>query len=75
MNVSKITSKTDKVTVTSEKGATIIIKKGKTEIGKTTVNKKGNYTVKIKPQKKGSKLTIIALDKAGNKKEVTQKVE
>lgn len=75
LNVSKITSKTDKVTVKSEKGATIIIKKGKTEIGKTTVNKKGNYTVKIKPQKKGSKLTIIALDKAGNKKEVTKKVE
>ena len=61
----KATSK--QVTGKSEKGATITIYKGNKQIGKETVDKKGNFTVKITKQKKGTQLNIVAKDKAGNK--------
>lgn len=61
----KATSK--QVTGKSEKGATITIHKGKKQIGKGTVDKKGNFTVKIIKQKKGTRVNIVAKDKAGNK--------
>lgn len=64
---SKITSKTVKVTGKSEKGATITIYKENKQIGKRAVDKKGKYTVTFKKQKKGSKVKIVAQDKAGNK--------
>lgn len=65
--VNKITYKTTYVTGKGEKGATIYIYKGKKLIAKTTVGKKGTYSIKISKQKKGSNLTLYATDKAGNK--------
>ncbi|WP_269429934.1 Ig-like domain-containing protein [Bacillus sp. FJAT-27231] len=40
---------------------------GKNKLGQGTIDKKGNYNVKIKAQKKGSTLTIYVQDQAGNK--------
>ena len=47
------------------------VKLGSKLLGKATADSKGNYKVKIKAQKKGTKLTVIAKDKAGNAKKVT----
>lgn len=54
------------VTGKAEAGSTVIIKKGKTVIGKGTANSKGVFSVKIKTQKAKSALTVTATDKAGN---------
>lgn len=71
--VSKVTTK--QVTGKSEKGATIFIKKGDKQIGKEGVDKKGNFTVKIDKQKKGTKVEIIARDKAGNVSKTSKTVK
>lgn len=50
----------------AEKYSYITVKNGKTIIGTAQTDSKGNYTVKIKRQKRGTTLTITAKDKAGN---------
>ncbi|RHW42744.1 hypothetical protein D1B31_03930 [Neobacillus notoginsengisoli] len=50
----------------AEKSSYITVKSGKTIIGTAQTDTKGNYTVKIKRQKRGTTLTITAKDKAGN---------
>ena len=47
------------------------MKFGSKLLGKATADSAGNYKVKIQPQKKGTKLTVIAKDQAGNEKKVT----
>ncbi|MED4206269.1 bifunctional 2',3'-cyclic-nucleotide 2'-phosphodiesterase/3'-nucleotidase [Neobacillus mesonae] len=55
-----------KVTGKAETGATVIVKAGKTVLGKATV-KAGKFTVTLKTkQKAGTKLTVTATDKAKN---------
>ncbi|MGG0663027.1 Ig-like domain-containing protein [Viridibacillus arvi] len=71
-SVKKVTKSTTKVTGTAEKGAKVYVLKGKTSIGKGTVNSKGQFTVKIKNQKANTKLTVYAKDKAGNKSNATK---
>lgn len=71
-SVKKVTKSTNKVTGTAEKGAKVYVLKGKTSIGKGTVNSKGQFTVKIKNQKANTKLTVYAKDKAGNKSNATK---
>ncbi|WP_158651604.1 Ig-like domain-containing protein [Mesobacillus jeotgali] len=44
----------------------ITVKKGSTVIGTVKANSKGYFTVKIKKQKRGTKLYVTAKDKAGN---------
>ncbi|MFD0048120.1 Ig-like domain-containing protein [Actinomycetes bacterium NPDC127524] len=65
-SVNKVTLKTLYVTGKAEKGATVYIYKEKTVLGKAAADAKGNYKVKIKSQKKGTTLRIVAKDKAGN---------
>ncbi|MGG1400184.1 Ig-like domain-containing protein [Bacillus salipaludis] len=65
--VSKITSKSKTVSGKAERGATIYLYNGNKRIGKGTVDSRGYYKVKIKAQKKGSKIKVYAIDKAGNK--------
>lgn len=64
--VNTIKSSTVKVTGKAEPGAKVYVKVGKKIIGSATVAKKGNYSIKIKKQKKGTVLYVYAKDKAGN---------
>ena len=75
LTVNKVTSKTTTVTGKTEAKASVEVKLGSKSLGKATADSKGNYKVKIKAQKKGTKLTIIARDKAKNAKTVTTTVK
>ncbi|WHY91377.1 Ig-like domain-containing protein [Neobacillus cucumis] len=50
----------------AEKGATITIKKGSKVLATGKVTSKGNFSIKIKAQKKGTVLYVTAKDKAKN---------
>ena len=65
-SVKKVTVKSKSVTGKAEKYATVSVYKGKTLLGKAVANSKGNFIVKIKAQKAGTTLTVVAKDKAGN---------
>lgn len=65
--VNKVTAKTTAVTGKAEPGSTVYVMKSKSTLGKAVANSKGNYSVKIKAQKKGVSLSVYAQDKAGNK--------
>lgn len=75
ITVNKITSKSKSVTGKTEVNASIKVKLGSKVLGKSTADNKGNFKVKIKAQKKGTKLTIVASDKAENIKTVTVTVK
>lgn len=75
LKVNKITSKTKTITGKTEASASVEVKKGKKLLGKAKANKKGVYKIKIKQQKKGTTLTIIAKDKAKNAKTIKVKVK
>ena len=64
--VSKVTYKSRYITGKAEKGATVYIYKSKTFIGKGVSDSRGNFSIKITAQKKGTLLTIYAKDRAGN---------
>jgi subtilisin family serine protease len=55
-----------KVTGKAEAGSTVTVKAGKKKLGSAKANKSGNYSVKIKKQKKGTKLTVTATDSSKN---------
>ncbi|MBQ0138713.1 MAG: hypothetical protein KBT36_05405 [Kurthia sp.] len=61
-----IKSTTKKVTGTSTGAKKVIIYKGKTKLATVSVNSKGKFSATIKTQKKGTKLTVVALDSVGN---------
>ena len=69
--VGKVTEKTNAVVGGTESKAIVEVKFGSKLLGKALADSAGNYKVKIKPQKKGTKLTVIAKDIAGNEKKVT----
>lgn len=50
----------------AEAGSTITIKKGSSVLGTGKVSSKGNFSVKIKVQKKGTVLYVTATDKSKN---------
>jgi hypothetical protein len=64
--VNKITSSTTSVTGKAEAGSSIYIFNYSTLIGKGTTNSSGTFKITIKGQKKGSILSICAMDKAEN---------
>ncbi|MEH7098330.1 Ig-like domain-containing protein [Neobacillus vireti] len=66
-SVNKVTYKSTSVTGKAEIGSNVYVYNGKTLVGKAVADAKGNYTAKVKVQKKGTTLTIFAIDKAGNK--------
>ncbi|MBD8013379.1 Ig-like domain-containing protein, partial [Planococcus wigleyi] len=64
--VDKVTDKSIAVTGIGELGATISIKSGSTELGKTMVASDGKYKATIAVQKAGTKIQVTATDAAGN---------
>lgn len=66
--ISKIAPRT--ITGKGEKDSTIYVYKGSTKIGTGTVDSKGKYSINIRPQKKGTTLTIYAKDKSKNKSKI-----
>ncbi|WP_052404735.1 Ig-like domain-containing protein [Bacillus rubiinfantis] len=75
LSVSKVTSRSKTVRGKTEARATIQIKRGSTTLGKAKATSSGSFTVKIKPQKKGTKLTVIAKDAKGNARTIKIKVK
>ncbi|MBS4175229.1 Ig-like domain-containing protein [Bacillus sp. FJAT-49736] len=65
--VNKVTIKSKSVTGTTEKDAIVQVYNKKKLLGEAKANSKGKFNVKIKAQKTGTSLTIVAKDKAGNK--------
>jgi len=65
--INKVTYKSKLLTGKGEKSAKVYVYNGKKKLGFATVDSKGNYKVKITPQKKYSILTVYLVDKAGNK--------
>lgn len=62
-----VTTKSTHVVGKAEKSVVVYVYRGSKQIGKATVNAKGAYSVRISKQKKGTKLSIFAKDRAGNK--------
>jgi hypothetical protein len=70
--VSKVTTRTTKVTGKAEAGSTVFIKLGTKAIGIAKADKYGKYTVSIPKQKAGTILYVTAKDKAGNVSKATK---
>lgn len=64
--VNTVTSKTTTVKGKAEKGSIVTVKAKSKTIGKSKVNSKGSFSVKIKKQKAGTTLYVTAKDNAGN---------
>ncbi|WP_270180265.1 cell wall-binding repeat-containing protein [Alkalihalobacillus sp. CinArs1] len=67
--VDEVTDRSEKVTGLTEPKATVFVKAGSKELGKTTASDSGDFSIPISAQKAGSKLTIFAVDAAGNQSE------
>jgi len=65
-SVNPVSPKATKVTGKAEGNSTVAVKAGKTKLGSAKADKKGSYSVTIKKQKKGTKLSVTATDKAKN---------
>jgi len=65
-SVNKVTVKSTFVTGTAEIGATVLVYRGNTLLGKAVVNSKGDFVVKINAQKANVNLTIVVKEKEGN---------
>lgn len=72
--VNALNAKSKTVTGKTEPKAFVEVKMGTKLLGKSQADAKGNYRVAIKPQKKGTKLTISVSDAAKNRKVVTATV-
>ncbi|MEH7304911.1 Ig-like domain-containing protein [Neobacillus drentensis] len=64
--VNNVKSSSTKITGKTEAGAKVYVKDGKKVIGSTTANNKGEYSITIKKQKRGTTLYVYAQDKSGN---------
>ncbi|MGG0248738.1 Ig-like domain-containing protein [Peribacillus frigoritolerans] len=64
--VNKVDDNDKVVTGKAEANSTVTVKAGSKSLGSAKASSKGNYSVKIKAQKKGTTLSITAKDKAGN---------
>jgi hypothetical protein len=62
-----INSKATTLSGKAEPGSTVYIYNGSKLLTKVTVGKNGQYKGTITAQKKGAKLTVLAMDLAGNK--------
>ncbi|RZT21363.1 Ig-like domain-containing protein [Fictibacillus sp. BK138] len=70
--VDEVTDKSIAVTGKAEAGSTVYVKVGTDEIGSTTAEEDGTFNINIPVQKAGTKLSVTATDKAGNKSEVLE---
>ncbi|EKN64770.1 hypothetical protein BABA_22818 [Neobacillus bataviensis LMG 21833] len=66
-SVKKVSSKSSTLTGKAEAGSTVYMYNGEAFGGKTVADAKGKFNMEISTQKKGSTLTIYAVDQAGNK--------
>lgn len=64
--VNKVDDNDRKVTGKAEANSRVTVKVGSKSLGSANADSKGNYSVKIKAQKKGTTLAVTAKDKAGN---------
>ena len=69
--VNKVTTKTTSVTGKAEKNATVYVYVGSKKIGQGKVDSKGTFKIKIAKQRKGTKLSVYAIDAAKNKSDST----
>ncbi|MGG3832877.1 Ig-like domain-containing protein [Geobacillus thermocatenulatus] len=65
--VNSITSKSKVITGKAEANSTVIAYVANQKIGSAKVDQYGNYVMKIKPQKAGTLIRVISVDRAGNK--------
>ena len=65
--INKVDDNDRKVTGKAEANSRVTVKVGSKTLGSANADSKGNYSVKIKAQKKGTTLAVTAKDKAGNK--------
>ncbi|WP_142333051.1 Ig-like domain-containing protein [Bacillus sp. AFS073361] len=65
--VYKVDDNDKKVKGKAEANSRVTVKVGSKTLGSAKADSKGNYSVKIKAQKKGTTLAVTAKDKAGNK--------
>jgi len=65
-SINKVDSNDKIVTGKAEANSTVTVKAGSQTLGSAKASSKGNYSVKIKAQKKGTVLAVTAKDKAGN---------
>lgn len=66
-SITKIMYRSTRATGRAEKYATVYAYYGKNYVGKAVVNSRGIFSMAIHKQKKGSRLTFFAKDKAGNR--------
>ncbi|MBS4205985.1 Ig-like domain-containing protein [Lederbergia citrea] len=64
--VNAVSDKDTAVKGTAESGVTVFVKAGSANLGSAPVASKKTFSVPIKKQKAGTKLTVYAVDKAGN---------
>ncbi|GEK34416.1 hypothetical protein KSI01_19490 [Kurthia sibirica] len=69
-SANSINSKSTKITGKATKGMTVFATVKGTKIGTATVSSSGNYTMKIKAQKKGAKILIAIKDGMNNKSKI-----
>jgi hypothetical protein len=64
--VNRVDSNDKVVTGKAEANSTVTVKVGTKTLGSVNADSKGNYSVKVTPQKTGTVLSVKAKDKAGN---------
>lgn len=64
--VSEVTDQSLEVNGVAEAGTTIVVKRGSTEVGRTTVPKEGAFRITISKQTPSTRLQITSIDRAGN---------
>ncbi|MEH7349527.1 Ig-like domain-containing protein [Gottfriedia acidiceleris] len=69
--VNKVDDNDLKVTGKAEANSTVTVKVGSKVLGTAKADSKGNFTVKIKAQKKGTTIAVTAKDAAGNTSQAT----
>ncbi|MFC7786856.1 Ig-like domain-containing protein [Rossellomorea sp. GCM10028870] len=69
--VNPVGDQSTSITGKAEINATVYAKVGSTEIGKTSANGTGDFTLAISKQKAGTEISVYAVDAAGNQGEVT----
>jgi hypothetical protein len=64
--VNRVDSNDNVVTGKAEANSKVTVKKGSKVLGSASADSNGRYSVKIKPQKVETKLSVTAKEKAGN---------
>ncbi|WP_341357053.1 Ig-like domain-containing protein [Rossellomorea sp. y25] len=69
--VNPVGDQSTSITGKAEANATVFAKVGSAEIGKTSANSTGDFTLAISKQKAGTEISVYAVDAVGNKGEAT----